>query len=41
MIGDYMERRGVKFIKNAVPNDIVATEDDKRSVSWKSTKTNE
>lgn len=33
-----MDKRGVKFIKGAVPSKIVATEDDKREVSWNFTK---
>lgn len=33
-IGDYMDMKGVKFIKEAVPSKIVKTEDDKRHVTW-------
>jgi thioredoxin reductase (NADPH) len=40
MIGDYMDRKGVKFIKGAVPSKIEKTEDDKRNVTWVDAKDN-
>lgn len=38
MIGEYMEKRNMKFIKDSVPTAIVATEDGKRNVTWKNLK---
>lgn len=38
-IGDYMDIKGIKFISEAIPSEIVETEDGKRKVSWINTNT--
>lgn len=40
-IADNMDRIGVKFIRNAVPSNIVKTEEDRKKVTWKNVKTGE
>ena len=31
-IGNYMEEKGIRFIKGCIPNTIEATEDNKRAI---------
>lgn len=41
LIGDDMEKHGIKFIKCAIPSNIEETSDGKRKVTWKNTKSDE